>query len=348
MIAPNMATMLGFVATDAPIAPATAARARCARSPRRRSTASRSTATRRPTTASLIVATGAAAAPPIATSGSATASAARCARGVAPELAQAIVRDGEGATKFITITVEGGRDVAECDRVARAIAHLAAGQDRVLRVRSEPRPHRLRDRQRRRGRSRSGTRVVLARRRRWSSIAAAAPASYREEDGQRVMEQARDRGARRARARRCERHGVDVRSLARLRQHQRRLPELKCQRAPPLPISRDCSRVPKPCSSASKPCCRRRAAEPDWSARAFRWRKRGQTRLPAGGRASARDPTRRSGRDRRAEARDRRQHAPVRRRAAGEQRAADRLARHRQVVAGQGDARRSTARRACA
>jgi glutamate N-acetyltransferase/amino-acid N-acetyltransferase len=42
---------------------------------------------------------------------------------VATSLAQAIVRDGEGATKFIAITVGGGRDVRECDAVARAIAH---------------------------------------------------------------------------------------------------------------------------------------------------------------------------------------------------------------------------------
>jgi glutamate N-acetyltransferase/amino-acid N-acetyltransferase len=42
---------------------------------------------------------------------------------VAIELAQAIVRDGEGATKFIAIRVEGGRDVGECRRVAFAIAH---------------------------------------------------------------------------------------------------------------------------------------------------------------------------------------------------------------------------------
>ncbi|EEG06680.1 bifunctional glutamate N-acetyltransferase/amino-acid acetyltransferase ArgJ [Pseudogulbenkiania ferrooxidans] len=41
---------------------------------------------------------------------------------VATELAQAIVRDGEGATKFITIKVEGGRSVAECKAVAYAIA----------------------------------------------------------------------------------------------------------------------------------------------------------------------------------------------------------------------------------
>jgi glutamate N-acetyltransferase/amino-acid N-acetyltransferase len=38
-------------------------------------------------------------------------------------LAQAIVRDGEGATKFISVVVEGGRDAEECRKVAYAIAH---------------------------------------------------------------------------------------------------------------------------------------------------------------------------------------------------------------------------------
>jgi glutamate N-acetyltransferase/amino-acid N-acetyltransferase len=42
---------------------------------------------------------------------------------VAVDLAQAIVRDGEGATKFIAIRVEGGRSVDECRRVALGIAH---------------------------------------------------------------------------------------------------------------------------------------------------------------------------------------------------------------------------------
>ncbi len=42
---------------------------------------------------------------------------------VAQILAQAIVRDGEGATKFITITVDEGASVAECYRVAKSIAH---------------------------------------------------------------------------------------------------------------------------------------------------------------------------------------------------------------------------------
>jgi glutamate N-acetyltransferase/amino-acid N-acetyltransferase len=43
--------------------------------------------------------------------------------GVARKLAQAIVRDGEGATKFITVHVEGGKDAAECRQAAYAIAH---------------------------------------------------------------------------------------------------------------------------------------------------------------------------------------------------------------------------------
>ena len=42
---------------------------------------------------------------------------------MAVELAQAIVRDGEGATKFMTVKVEGGKDEAECRKVAYAIAH---------------------------------------------------------------------------------------------------------------------------------------------------------------------------------------------------------------------------------
>ena len=38
-------------------------------------------------------------------------------------LAQAIIRDGEGATKFVTVTVERGRSEAECRKIAYAIAH---------------------------------------------------------------------------------------------------------------------------------------------------------------------------------------------------------------------------------
>src|SRR5262249_45332036 len=42
---------------------------------------------------------------------------------ISEKLAQAIVRDGEGATKFVTVSVERGRSAAECRRVAYSIAH---------------------------------------------------------------------------------------------------------------------------------------------------------------------------------------------------------------------------------
>jgi glutamate N-acetyltransferase/amino-acid N-acetyltransferase len=72
----------------------------------------------------VLIATGKTSMAPIAGAGDSRVSAVRAALdAVAQELAQAIVRDGEGATKFITITVEGGRDVDECIRVARAIAN---------------------------------------------------------------------------------------------------------------------------------------------------------------------------------------------------------------------------------
>ena len=60
---------------------------------------------------------------------------------VAAQLAQAIVRDGEGATKFITIRVEGGRSADECRQVALRDRALAAGEDGILRVGPESRPH---------------------------------------------------------------------------------------------------------------------------------------------------------------------------------------------------------------
>lgn len=43
--------------------------------------------------------------------------------GLSQELAQMIVRDGEGATKFITVRIEQGRDVEECRKIAYAIGH---------------------------------------------------------------------------------------------------------------------------------------------------------------------------------------------------------------------------------
>jgi len=123
MIHPDMATMLAFIATDAPLAaPLVAQIAReVADASFNGATVDGDTSTN---DSFVIAATGKAGLPPIRSAGDARVNAVRAAiEDVAIELAQAIVRDGEGATKFIAIRVEGGRDVEECRRVAFAIAH---------------------------------------------------------------------------------------------------------------------------------------------------------------------------------------------------------------------------------
>jgi len=123
MIRPNMATMLGFLATDAVIAPelmAPLAKA-LADASFNRITIDGDTSTN---DSFIVVATGKAAHAPITSLDSADGQALFAAlRGVAQQLAQAIVRDGEGATKFITIRVEGGKTGDECRQVGYAIAH---------------------------------------------------------------------------------------------------------------------------------------------------------------------------------------------------------------------------------
>ena len=123
MIHPDMATMLSFLATDAPVAaPLLASLARdVADVSFNGATVDGDTSTN---DSFVIAATGKAAITPIMAATDVRLGTLRAAvEGVAVDLAQAIVRDGEGATKFITIRVEGGRDVAECRRVAFAIAH---------------------------------------------------------------------------------------------------------------------------------------------------------------------------------------------------------------------------------
>jgi len=122
MIHPGMATMLGFVATDAPVARSllgTVVREITERS-FNRITVDGDTSTN---DSFVVVATGAAGGPPIITRDDARFVPLRDAlTAVAVELAQAIVRDGEGATKFIEIVIEGARDEDEALRVAYAIA----------------------------------------------------------------------------------------------------------------------------------------------------------------------------------------------------------------------------------
>lgn len=123
MIRPNMATMLGFMATDACVSQALMAELALALAEGsfNRATVDGDTSTN---DSFVVVATQKAAHAPITAWGSADGQLLFSAMlDIARQLAQAIVRDGEGATKFITITVEGGQTGAECRQVAYAIAH---------------------------------------------------------------------------------------------------------------------------------------------------------------------------------------------------------------------------------
>jgi glutamate N-acetyltransferase/amino-acid N-acetyltransferase len=123
MIRPNMATMLGFVATDAAVEPALlrALVKEAADRSFNRITIDGDTSTN---DSFVLIASGAAGNAPIAQFDSVDGALLRDAViAVAEQLAQAIVRDGEGATKFITLQVDGGRSEDECRLVAYAIAH---------------------------------------------------------------------------------------------------------------------------------------------------------------------------------------------------------------------------------
>lgn len=121
MIKPNMATMLGYMATDANISQALLDKlvAEAADLSFNSITVDGDTSTN---DSFILMATGKAGNSVIEDEHSAAWAALREAViGVAIELAQAIVRDGEGATKFMTITVKGGRTRDECRAVAYAI-----------------------------------------------------------------------------------------------------------------------------------------------------------------------------------------------------------------------------------
>jgi glutamate N-acetyltransferase / amino-acid N-acetyltransferase len=123
MIRPNMATMLGFLATDAridqslmyPLA------LELAEGSFNRVTVDGDTSTN---DSFVVIASNKAVHAPITSLDSGAGQALKAAmQEVARQLAQAIVRDGEGATKFITVRVEGGKTRQECRQVAYAIAH---------------------------------------------------------------------------------------------------------------------------------------------------------------------------------------------------------------------------------
>jgi len=123
MIRPNMATMLGFVATDAAIAPALMPQLTRIAADRsfNRITIDGDTSTN---DSFLVVASGRGGAPQIDSANSpAYATVAGAIEAVALQLAQAIVRDAEGATKFIEVRVEQARSEEEAARIAYAVAH---------------------------------------------------------------------------------------------------------------------------------------------------------------------------------------------------------------------------------
>ena len=123
MIHPDMATMLGFIATDASVGQAALKKmlAHAAARSFNRITVDGDTSTN---DSFMLVATGAAGTQAIADERHADyAALAATVTEVAVWLAQAIIRDGEGATKFITVQVEGGKTEDECSKVAFGIAH---------------------------------------------------------------------------------------------------------------------------------------------------------------------------------------------------------------------------------
>jgi len=123
MIRPNMATMLGFIATDACVNQSVMQQLATdlAEGSFNRVTVDGDTSTN---DSLVVIASNKAGHAEIESLNSADGQILKAAMlGVARNLAQAIVRDGEGATKFITVHVEGGKDSAECRKVAYAIAH---------------------------------------------------------------------------------------------------------------------------------------------------------------------------------------------------------------------------------
>jgi glutamate N-acetyltransferase/amino-acid N-acetyltransferase len=124
MIRPNMATMLGFLAIDAAVAqPVLDALVRqVAALSFNCITIDGDTSTN---DSFILIAAGTAADPlRVDSVDSADYTAlAEAVTGIAQELAQMIIRDGEGATKFITVTVEDGANVDECRKIAYSIGH---------------------------------------------------------------------------------------------------------------------------------------------------------------------------------------------------------------------------------
>lgn len=122
MIHPNMATMLGYVATDAAVSQQ-ALQAIIDHAVNRSFNCITVDGDTSTNDSLVLMATGQAGNAEINLDSADYTALRDAMTAVAIELAQAIVRDGEGATKFMTIKVEGGKNEEECRKVAYAIAH---------------------------------------------------------------------------------------------------------------------------------------------------------------------------------------------------------------------------------
>ncbi|MGH6623399.1 MAG: bifunctional glutamate N-acetyltransferase/amino-acid acetyltransferase ArgJ [Burkholderiaceae bacterium] len=186
MIRPDMATMLGFVATDAGISQdlLEALVVQVADRSFNRITIDGDTSTN---DSFVLIATGQGAVHVDRRDDPALAALAELITDVARELAQAIVRDGEGATKFIEVRVEQARDEAEAARIAYAVAHSPLVKTAFFA--SDPNLGRILAAAGNAGIEFDPQRVQLYLDDVWVVRDGGRHADYREEDGQRVMKQ---------------------------------------------------------------------------------------------------------------------------------------------------------------
>jgi glutamate N-acetyltransferase / amino-acid N-acetyltransferase len=188
MIRPNMATMLGFIAMDAAVDQPVLQKlvSYAADHSFNSITIDGDTSTN---DSFVLIASGKSGASVTSAEGSAFEALRNAVTDLAQELAQMIVRDGEGATKLMTIRVEGGKDVAECRQIAYAVAHsplvktaFYASDPNLGRILAAVGYAGVNDL--------DVNRVNLWLDDVWVARDGGRNAEYREEDGQRVMKQA--------------------------------------------------------------------------------------------------------------------------------------------------------------
>ncbi len=326
MIKPNMATMLGYLAFDAKVAqPVLDELVKFAADRSFNSiTIDGDTSTN---DSFMLIATGAGSLVVNEASGADYEALKEAVTDISRNLAQQIIRDGEGATKFITITVEEGKTLEECRKIAYAIAHSPLVKTAFFA--SDPNLGRILAAVGYAGvDDLDVTKLDLYLDDVWVAKAGGRNPDYQEADGQRVMKQAEilvrvtlGRGD-------ASRHGVDLRPVARLRQHQRRLP-LVIRMTPLEQFLHRAENLLARVEAILPPASGR---EPDWKrATAFRWRRR----ATGGGNYlqpvlhAIHHPLRGLAARRGAKGAAGAEHAPVRGAPPGQQRAADGRARHR-------------------